>query len=225
MKPILIAIADDQLLFRESIKTVLNLTAGLKVVATAANGEEACQIAETFRPNVLLLDIRMPGMDGIECISHVRRCSPDTKILMLTTFNEDQYIVAALASGASGFLLKEIEVPKLVEAIFDAAAGKTILPQEITAALAKYLSGHGASSEAHNDKHVSVLASLTTREQEIARMLSQGFTNHQIASALYLSEGTVRNFLSSIYAKLHVKDRTQAALYLKELFSEGVMIL
>lgn len=225
MKPILIAIADDQLLFRESIKTVLNLTDGLKVVATAANGDEACQIAETFRPNVLLLDIRMPGMDGIECISHVRRCSPDTKILILTTFNEDQYIVTALASGASGFLLKEIEVPKLVEAIFDAAAGKTILPQEITAALAKYLSGHGASSEAHNNKHVSVLASLTPREQEIARMLSQGFTNHQIASALYLSEGTVRNFLSSIYAKLHVKDRTQAALYLKELFSEGVMIL
>ncbi len=225
MKPILIAIADDQQLFRESLKIVLNLTTGLQVVAAAANGDEACQIAETFRPDVLLLDIRMPGMDGIACISHIRRCSADTKILMLTTFNEDQYIVAALAAGASGFLLKETEVPRLVEAVFDAAAGKTILPPEITAALAEYLSRQEASGKAPDDKSIPILASLTAREQEIARMLSQGFTNHQIASALYLTEGTVRNFLSSIYAKLHVKNRTQAALCLKELLLEQEVII
>ncbi len=217
MQQIRIAIADDQALIREGLKTVLDLEPGLRVVATAANGEEACRAARAHQPDVLLLDIRMPQMDGLACIGHVRRDSPATRIVMLTTFCEDAYIVEALAGGAVGFLLKDIEVPKLVEAIHDAAEGKTVLPQEVTATLAGYLAKRPEPAACH----AGGLPRLTGREREVADLIAQGFTNRQIASALYLTDGTVRNTVSAIYAKIGIGDRVQAALYLKDRLPRG----
>lgn len=213
MEQIRIAIADDQALIREGLKTVLDLEPGITVVVTAANGEDACRVAQAHQPDVMLLDIRMPGVDGIACIGRIRQASPGTRILMLTTFGEAAYIADALALGAAGFLLKDIEVPKLAEAIRDAAAGKTVLPQEVTETLAGYLVRQRGEPAA---PPVDGLPELTGREREVAVMLARGFTNRQIASALYLTEGTVRNAVSAVYAKIGIGDRVQAALFLKE---------
>jgi DNA-binding NarL/FixJ family response regulator len=132
---------------------------------------------------------------------------------MLTTFNEDAYVIGALANGACGFLLKDIQIPALTEAIRDAAAGKTVLPLDVAATLASYLS---RKKTEETIEPTGQFTALTGREYEAAVMLSQGFTNRQIASALYLTEGTVRNMVSAIYAKIGISDRAQAALYLKE---------
>lgn len=213
MDTIRIVIADDQALIREGLKTVLNLEPGLQVAATAGSGEEACSMAEMYRPDVMLLDIRMPGMDGITCVTRILAASPATRVLMLTTFHEDAYVIGALANGACGFLLKDIQIPSLTEAIRDAAAGKIVLPPDVAATLTSYLSRKKAEETMEPSGQFTAL---TGREYEAALMLSQGFTNRQIASALYLSEGTVRNMVSAIYAKIGIGDRAQAALYLRE---------
>ncbi len=213
MDTIRIVIADDQALIREGLKTVLNLEPGLQVAATAGSGEEACSMAKIYRPDVILLDIRMPGMDGVACVTRILAVSPATRVLMLTTFHEDAYVIGALANGACGFLLKDIQIPSLIEAIRDAAAGKIVLPPDVAATLTSYLSRKNAKETTDPSGQFTAL---TGREHEAALMLSQGFTNRQIASALYLSEGTVRNMVSAIYSKIGIGDRAQAALYLKE---------
>lgn len=213
MEFIRVMIADDQPLIREGLKTVLGMEPGLTVVATAGNGAEACEAAEALKPDVLLLDIRMPGMDGIACIQSIKKLCPSTKVIMLTTFSDEEYIIDALACGASGYLLKDIEIPMLVEAIHDAAMGKMVLPPDVAAKLAEGLSRRQALSVS---KTSAQLPELTGREREIAVMIAQGFTNRQISSALYIAEGTVRNTVSSIYMKIGIGDRTQAALHLKK---------
>jgi len=191
----------------------LELEEGFTVVATARDGSEACEMAKRYQPDVLLLDIRMPVMDGVQCIRRIRPDCPQTKIIMLTTFNDDEYIMGALADGANGYLLKDIEVEKLVEAIRDAAAGNLILPPAVALKLSEGLSKI-ARSRRKDD--VAKELGFTDREKEIAEMMVQGFTNKQISSALYISEGTVRNYISSIYEKIGVSDRAQAVLYIKE---------
>lgn len=212
MDVIRVLIADDHALIREGLRTILNMEPGVQVVAVASSGQEACALAEAFRPDVMLLDIRMPDLDGLACLSRIKPASPDTKVLMLTTFLVDEYVASALANGASGFLLKDIPTAALLEAIRDAATGKMVLPREVAATLAGYLKHKGVEDAAEH----SSMPMLTGREREAAMMLSQGFTNRQIALALYLSEGTVRNMISAIYAKIGIGDRAQAALYLKE---------
>ncbi|HML48813.1 MAG TPA: response regulator transcription factor, partial [Clostridia bacterium] len=139
MDRIRVLIADDHVLIREGLKTVLSMDPGMEVAGVAQNGQEACALADALQPDVLLLDIRMPGLDGISCIDRVKEASPETKVLILTTFHVDEYVASALANGASGFLLKDIPMPALLEAIRDAAAGKTVLPPEVAATLAGYL--------------------------------------------------------------------------------------
>jgi DNA-binding NarL/FixJ family response regulator len=212
MSNIRILIADDHALIREGLKTVLSMEPGITVAGMAGSGQEACALAGSCKPDVMLLDIRMPGLDGVACISHIKAVSPETKILMLTTFHLEEYVTGALANGASGFLLKDIPMNDLLEAIRDAAAGKIVLPPEVAATLSGYLKHKSAGDTGEP----ACIASLSVREREAAHMLSQGFTNHQIASALFLSEGTVRNIISAIYAKTGINDRAQAALFLKE---------
>lgn len=208
-----IVIADDQSLIRDGLKTVLDLEEGLKVVATARDGKEALDTVLTLQPDVLLLDIRMPEMSGVECVKRVKEKCPQTKVIMLTTFNDDAYIIEALAGGASGYLLKDIEVEKLVEAIRDVVQGKMIMPPPVAAKLAEGLSRMTAGKR---DREKGEALDLSERELEIARMMAQGFTNRQISSALYISEGTVRNYISVIYGKIGIADRTQAVLFLKK---------
>lgn len=213
MDKIKVILADDQILLRDSIKTIINMDESLEVVATAANGLEAIKLVEMYRPQVVLMDIRMPEMDGVESIKVIKSKFPDVKVIMLTTFNDEEYIIEALAHGASGYLLKDIEIDKLIKTLKDAAAGQTILPNAVAVKLAE-----GLSKLSHNKKVQPDVSDLdfSEREKEISSMMVQGFTNKQIAMALYISEGTVRNYISSIYSKINISDRTQAVLYLKE---------
>ena len=211
MSKVKILLVDDQVLFYSGLKTILDLESDLQVIGTAADGREAVHLADRLKPDIILLDIRMPGMDGVMCVKAIRENHPDIRILMLTTFNDDEYILDALANGANGYLLKDIEVGKLVEAIHDAMAGKMILPSDVAGKLAA-----GINKIKQAKPAARLLELFSDRELEVARMMVQGFTNRQISSALYISEGTVRNYIRAIYDYRDRHDRTQAVLYLKE---------
>ncbi len=214
MKQIRILIADDQPLMRDGLKTVIDLEKDFNVVGTARNGREAIHMADSLKPDIILMDIRMPELDGVESIKAIKVKHPAVKVLMLTTFNDDEYIMQALAAGASGYLLKDIEVDSLLESIRSACADNLVMPAAVAAKLAEGLKK--IVSRRAGNPGLDRLC-LTDREKEIARMLVQGFTNRQISAALYLSEGTARNYISAIYEKIGTSERTKAVLYLKEL--------
>ena len=208
-----ILIADDQSLIRDGLKMILDMEAGLKVIGTARDGTEVLESALQLSPDVILLDMRMPGMNGADCVKQMRRAGLTAKVLILTTFDDEEYILDALANGANGYLLKDIEMESLVEAIRDAAEGKMILPGKVAEKLADGLKRlHGRQEERPGTMELN----LTEREIEISSMIVQGFSNRQIAAALYISEGTARNYISSLYAKIGINDRIHAVLYLKE---------
>ncbi|MDD4295918.1 MAG: response regulator transcription factor [Ruminiclostridium sp.] len=211
MKKIRILLADDQKLFYSGLKTVLDLEKDLEVVGTAENGEEVITMAASLNPDVILLDIRMPVMNGVQCIKTIKSMLHEVKIIMLTTFDDEAYILDALANGANGYLLKDIEVEKLLEAIHDVYADKMIIPPDVAEKLAFALSRIKTAPPSSK-----LFSELSEREREIARMMVQGFTSRQISSALYISEGTVRNYISTIYDKIEIHDRTKAVLFLKE---------
>jgi DNA-binding NarL/FixJ family response regulator len=211
MDKVNILIADDQALIRDGLKTLLELEEDFRVVDTAHNGQEAIKAVHTEKIDVILLDIRMPGMDGIETIKIIKKIRRDIKVIMLTTFNDDEYIMEVLACGANGYLLKDIEVEKLVEAIRDVIQDKIILPSAVAEKLAE-----GLSRITLKKKSSKEIDDLTEKEREISSMLVQGFSTSQIALSLFISEGTLRNYISNIYRKIGVNDRAKAVLYLKE---------
>lgn len=213
MKKIKLLIVDDQTLMRDGLKTVLSLEEDFEVIATASNGVEAIKMAEKYRPDVVLLDIRMPEMDGVTCIKNIKQMYSDMKVIMLTTFNDEEYIIEALANGASGYFLKDIEIDKLVQTIRDCAEGKTVIPHDVALKLAEGLSKISSNKKREMDKSE---LDFSAREFELSSMMVQGFTNKQISMMIHISEGTVRNYISNIYSKLGISDRTQAVLYLKE---------
>jgi len=213
-----ILIADDQTLMRDGLQTILQLEEDLQVVATAENGEEACRLVREHDPDLVLMDIRMPVMNGIDAVKKLRSESPHTKVLVLTTFDEDEYIIEALASGAVGFLLKDIPTEKLLLAIRDAARGELMLPSSIAAKLAARLSAPapGRSSFPKPRARASDLR-FTNRELSIIALMVEGRTNREIAQLLFMSEGTVKNYISAIYDKIGTNDRTQAVIWLKDM--------
>lgn len=213
MERIRILLADDQALIRDGLKTILDLEPDFKVVGTAVDGPEAEKLAGALQPDIVLLDIRMPGANGVESVAAIRERCPHCKVIMLTTFNDDEYIIRALASGASGYLLKDLEVESLTEAIRDAFHDKMILPPAVASRLAAGLSKIASKNPRQGS---ASLPDLSEREMEIAGMMVQGFTNRQISSALYISEGTVRNYISGIYSKIGISERTRAVLYFQE---------
>jgi DNA-binding NarL/FixJ family response regulator len=213
MKPIKLLIVDDQTLMRDGLKTILTLEADFEVIATASNGVEAIKMVQQHIPDVVLLDIRMPEMDGVTCIKNIKKMYPDMKVIMLTTFNDEEYIIDALASGASGYFLKDIEMEKLVQSIRDCFEGRTIIPHDVALKLAEGLTKISSSKKKDIE---TVDLDLSERELELSSMMVQGFTNKQISLMIHISEGTVRNYISNIYSKLGISDRTQAVLYLKE---------
>ncbi|WMJ86012.1 response regulator [Anaerocolumna sp. MB42-C2] len=210
-----IVIADDQALVRDGLKAVLNLEEDIEVIGTADNGREAYELSRRLEPDILLLDVRMPEMDGVECMRNMKRINSATKVIMLTTFNDEEYILNAIAAGAKGYLLKDMEVTELVEAIHDAAGEKLVMPSKVVTKLAESLS----KVVEEKNKHLSSEKfGFSDREKEIAKMVAQGFNNKQIAAVLYISEGTVRNYISSIYNKIGISERTQAVLVLRDYF-------
>lgn len=212
MDKIKILIVDDQALMRDGLKTIIGLEDNLEVIGTLKNGQEAVEFCMKTVPDLILMDIRMPVMDGVESTKIIKSQYPNTVILILTTFNDDDYIVEALAFGASGYILKDIEGDDLIRAINDAHKGSFMLPSQVAIKIAKKLSQSSIVSV--EDK--KSLADFSEREIEIAKMLALGFNNKQISNSLCISEGTVKNYISNIYSKLGTSDRTAAALTIKK---------
>lgn len=218
-----ILIADDQTLMREGLQTILSLEEDMVVVGMAENGSQALEQAERLKPHVVLLDIQMPVMDGIECVRRLKASQPDTVVLILTTFAEDEYIIEALTCGATGFLLKDMPGDKLIQSIRDAVSGQLIMPSVIAAKLAARLSKLSSTTRIQMDaaRLKAEGVTFTERERSIILLMLQGMSNRQIAGILYMSEGTVKNYVSAIYNKIGTNDRTKAIIALKEIFPDA----
>ena len=217
-----IIIADDQRLLREGLQTILQSEDELDIVGICENGLEALQKAKEQRPDVVLMDIKMPIMDGIESMKRIKREVPGTVVLMLTTFAEDRFIVDAMAGGADGFLLKDMPSKTIVQSIHDAMNGGVILPASIASKLAAKLSvlSDSRADAFDEDKLKQNGLAFTERERRIIVLMIDGYTNRQISSSLFMSEGTVRNYISVIYNKLGTNDRQNAIVQLKGLLIE-----
>ena len=214
MKEISVMLADDQALFREGLRAVLSVQAGLCVVAEAANGKEAVAGARKWAPQVVLMDLRMPVMDGVEATRKLRETSPNSQVIVLTTFDDDEQVFDALRAGALGYLLKDAPPARLVEAIHAAARGESFLQPSIAA---KVLAEFNRLSPKRPPAETSaLLEKLSGRELEVLQQLAEGKSNKEIGVALNLAEGTVKNHLSNVFGKLGVLDRTQAALLARE---------
>ncbi|WP_314585155.1 response regulator transcription factor [Paenibacillus terrigena] len=216
MPMIRILIADDQLLTREGLRTILDLEEDFEVIGVAKNGQEACDMAEALRPDIVLLDIRMPVMDGITALKHIKRSCPETAALILTTFLEDEYIIEGMANGASGYMLKDMDGDKMIASIRDTVTGQFILPAVVAAKLAARISRF-AQDMAYREHSELGRISLTEREKELAQHMMRGLNNREISEALFIAEGTVRNYISNLYGKLDVVDRAQAIVRLQSL--------
>ncbi len=207
-----IMIADDQELIRESLKIVLEMNEDMEVAAMASNGREALAALAKMPIDIILMDIRMPELDGVLCTKAVKERYPDVRIIILTTFDDDDYVYSALKYGASGYLLKGGSVQELADAIRIVVSGGNILNPDVTNKVVKLFSqmAHG-SYVAETD--LQGLQDLSHTERCIAQLVGRGLSNKEISAALSLSEGTVRNSLSTALSKLNLRDRTQLALW------------
>jgi DNA-binding NarL/FixJ family response regulator len=205
-----VLVADDQALFREALTTLLEVQAGIEVVGEAANGEEAVRSSAELRPDVVLMDLRMPVLDGIAATARLRAEQPAVRVLALTTFDDDEDVFAALRAGAVGYLLKDVTSARLVEALVAAEQGETVLQPSVAAKVVARVAR--LPQDAPPTEHP-----LSDREVEVMRLLAEGRSNREIAGALFLAEGTVKNLVTSVLSKLEVRDRTQAALRARDL--------
>jgi DNA-binding NarL/FixJ family response regulator len=222
--PVRVLVVDDQQIIREGISTILSFQSGITVLGTAANGQEAVERAVQLEPEVVLMDVRMPLMDGVEATRQLRSRLSACRVLMLTTFDDDEYIIEALRAGASGYLLKDIPGQELAQAIRSVHSGLYQLDPTVASRVIANLGNPRVSSTA-TDNHLASpkpavapvrKVELTERELEILRLIARGATNREIASHLVITEGTVKNHISNIFNRLGLRDRTQAAIYARE---------
>ncbi|MFD7940698.1 response regulator [Streptomyces sp. NPDC059755] len=209
-----ILIADDEALLRMAFSTVLKTQPDMAPVGEAADGIQAIRLAQDLRPDVVLMDVRMPGTDGIEATREVIRISPQSRVLILTTFDLDEYAFTALKAGASGFLLKNTRPEELLTAIRSVAAGDAVVSPRITRRLLENLRPHipdGSSAEREER-----LSRLSAREREVLIQVGCGLSNTEIAATLYLAEATVKSHLGRILQKLELRDRIQAVIFAYE---------
>lgn len=199
--PIRVLIVDDHAIVREGLRTLLSEEEELDVIGEATNGAEALGIIASHQPDVVLMDLMMPMMDGVEATRRVRQQTPASRVIVLTSFRDDQLVHDAIRAGATGYLLKDVLKADLLTAIRRAARGEPVLHPEAQAALMRQASAPP-----------SPLQGLTEREIDVLRLIAQGQSNREIADTLYLTEGTVKGYVSTILSKLNVQDRTQAAL-------------
>lgn len=220
MGKIKVMLVDDQVLLREGLKTIINLQDDMEVVSEADNGQMAVENILDQKVDVVLMDIRMPVLNGVDATAVIKENFPHTAIIILTTFDDDDYIIDALSNGADGYLLKDIDAPHLTKAIRDAHSGQMMLPGKIAAKLASRLSGKQVYKSLNRDEGISSYQSLTHREIEIGGLMVEGFTNSQIARKLFLTEGTVKNYISEIYSKLGTNNRMNAILLIKQMLQK-----
>ena len=208
-----VLLVDDQQILAEGIKSVLESSHEVEVVGIASDGVRAVEKVVEQKPDVVLMDIRMPNMNGVVATKKIKEIDENIKIIILTTFDDSDYILSAINNGASGYLLKDIGSTALIDAVKNAYAGDTILPAKI----AKKITDAAAMISSDKEYKLKKAYSFSEREVEIALMLVDGFTNRQIASALKLSDGTARNYISAIYLKLGADGRSAAVEKLRNI--------
>ena len=199
-----VMIVDDHTIVREGLQTLLDEDPNIEIVGSAANGAQALMLAEQLLPDIILMDLVMPEMDGITATRQLRERRNTARVLVLTSFADDQKVRDAIQAGAVGYLLKDVLKPDLLRAIFNAMEGRSTLHQDVQQMLMRQSSTQSERLPHH---------SLTEREMSVLRLIAQGRSNKEIAAALFLTEGTVKGYISTIFDKLDVEDRTQAALY------------
>lgn len=202
-----VLLVEDQTLVGEGLEMLLNLAEDIRVVGRARDGMEALQYLQDLRPDLMLLDVRMPRMDGIQVLKEMRTTGLNVPTIMLTTFDDDAALLKGIHLGARGYLLKDVSLQKLTEAIRLVADGGSMISPVVTERLLRGVSGAPLPADDGYDAEM-----LTSRENEIMRLMTGGYSNREIAEALCLSEGTVKNHVSSILSKLGVRDRTRAVL-------------
>ena len=220
--PTRVIVVDDQALIREGLVIILDALADIQIVGQAANGQEACDLAAQLMPDVVLMDIKMPRVDGIKATRRIKKVHPEIQILILTTYSDDELVFEGIRAGASGYLLKDITRTKLAEAVRGAAKGEAQIDPAVASKvldefqrMANVLRRHEPKQET---EHLSALddlpplEDLTPREETILKLLTEGLTNAGIAARLHLSEGTVKNYVSEILSKLQANDRTHAVV-------------
>ncbi len=205
-----VLLVDDQSLIREGLKALLELEQDIEVVAEAENGRDAIDLIGKFQPDVVMMDIRMPIMDGVAATREIRQKFSDVKVLVLTTFDNDEYVSAALQNGAMGYLLKDTPSEELAVAIRAVKKGYTQLGPGI---VTKLMTQFPSSATNSNQIPPASLAELTPREKDVLRLIASGANNREIAQQLFISEGTVKNHVTNILNRLNLRDRTQAAIF------------
>lgn len=207
MNKIRILLADDHEVVRLGLKALLQQHTTMEVVAEASNGEEAVQKALSTRPDVVVMDIRMPGMSGVDACREIVAQLPETRVVILTTYAEDELLFSAIRAGASGYVLKRIGSNDLVHTIEAVARGESALDPTLTSRVFQEV------MQTENTKEASVFADLSMQELRVLALISEGLTNREIAGRLFLGEGTVRNYVSSVLSKLALSNRAEAAAY------------
>lgn len=212
--PIWLLLVDDQRLMREGLRTLLELEPGLQVAGEAGNGQEAIDAYAHFLPDVVLMDVRMPVMDGVEATRRLRQRWPAARVIILTTFDDDEYVFDGLRAGALGYLLKDVSIHELADAVHTVMAGGVLIEPSVARKVVAEFARMAVTTPQDGQ---SLGEPLSERELEILRLLAQGLTNREIAQRLYLAEGTVKNYVTNILGKIDARDRTQAALRAREM--------
>ncbi len=202
-----ILIVDDHEVVRLGLRSLLDRHPDFEVVAEASNGREAIEKVDTYQPTVVVLDIRLPGMSGVEVCLQITEAHPEIKVIMLTSYAEDEMLFAAIRAGAAGYVLKQIGGDDLVRAIEAVGRGEALLDPSLTQRVFEEV------RKAQREEEASAFSELTNQEMQVLQLVSEGKTNREIAEALYLGEGTVRNYVSNILGKLGVANRAEAAAY------------
>jgi DNA-binding NarL/FixJ family response regulator len=201
-----VLVCDDQAVVRDGLEMILNSDPKIQVVATAEDGAQALELIPQSEPQVILMDLKMPGMNGIQATREIKKQHPDIQVLVLTTFGDDEWVFDAIRSGADGYLLKGTERSELIAAVKGTVSGETYVDPGVAGRLFSHV------QKSTTQSNTTVTEALSEREIDVLRLLARGFTNAEIAEELSLSQGTVRNYVSAILAKLEVEDRTQAAI-------------
>jgi len=212
MVPIKVVVADDHTLFREGMRKILSLEKDILVVGEASRGDEVIKVVERAKPDVLLLDVKMPKGDLVQTLLDVKEKNPTTKVLVLTAYSEDENILNAAKGGAKGYVLKGIDFPTLLQAVKTVHKGGLWIDKETPSADAFEEIARGQANEVREENNNDVIDTLTKREKEILRLVSEGLTNEEIGKKIFISEKTVKTHLTNIFDKLKVNNRFKAAL-------------